>query len=67
LSPLTQRWANVSSKLYTTVRMQTHTSHANVSKAAIGYVKVSTIEQAADLRDGPSVLRADRAEHGKLS
>jgi hypothetical protein len=46
--------------------MQTHTSHANVSKAAIGYVKVSTIEQAADLRDGPSVLRADRAEHVKL-
>ena len=28
--------------------MQTHTPHANVTKTAIGYVRVSTFEQASE-------------------
>ena len=35
-------------KSLTTLRMQTHTPHANLTKTAIGYVRVSTQEQATE-------------------
>src|SRR4051794_38008333 len=36
------------SKILTTVLMKTHTAHGNVEKVAVGYVRVSTLEQASE-------------------
>ena len=48
ISPESLRTTGGTAKFSTTLRMQTRTPHANVTKTAIGYVRVSTQEQVSE-------------------